>query len=49
MVDLEDLSDEDLKKLQQQFQRLREKNATLVEEDIEAVEEERKERAADAR
>jgi len=49
MVDLEDLSDEDLKKLQQQFQRLREKNATLVEQDIEAVEEERKERAADAR
>ncbi len=49
MVDLEDLSDEDLKKLQQQFQRLREKNATLVEEGIEAVEEERKERTADAR
>src|SRR6266496_3236516 len=42
MVDLEDLSDEDLKKLQQQFQQLREKNATLVEEDIESFAEERK-------
>ena len=49
MVDLEDLSDEELKKLQEQFQRLREKNATLVEEDIESVAEERKERATTSR
>src|ERR1700752_2186417 len=48
MVDLEDLSDEELKKLQKQFERLCEKEANLagevegVEEKIEAVEEERK-------
>jgi len=45
MVDLEDLSDEDLKKLQEQFQRLREKHANLVDDDIEAVEDELAERA----
>jgi low affinity Fe/Cu permease len=49
MVDLEDLSDEDLKKLQQQFQRLREQQATLVEGDIEAVEDQLKERAPTSR
>ena len=38
MVDLEDLSDEDLKKLQQQFQRLREQQTTQVEDNIKAVE-----------
>ena len=43
MVDLEELSDEDLKKLQQQFQQLRE-HAPLVNDDIEAVETELKQR-----
>jgi low affinity Fe/Cu permease len=38
MVDLEDLSDEDLKKLQNEFQRLREHSPSLVEGDIQAVE-----------
>jgi low affinity Fe/Cu permease len=45
MVDLEDLSDEELKKLQEQFQRLREKHANLVDDDIEAVEDELHERS----
>ena len=49
MVDLEDLSDEDLKKLQEQFQKLREKHATLVDGDIEAVEEELDERTRPTR
>jgi low affinity Fe/Cu permease len=49
MVDLEDLSDEDLKKLQQQFQRLREQQDTLVEGDIEAVEDQLKERTPTSR
>jgi low affinity Fe/Cu permease len=49
MVDLEDLSDEDLKKLQQQFQRLREQQDTLVEGDIEAVEDQLKERTTPSR
>ena len=49
MVDLEDLSDEDLKKLQQQFQHLRESNTPLVDDDIEAVEKELEERTAAAR
>jgi low affinity Fe/Cu permease len=38
MVDLEDLSDEDLRKLQDEFQRLREKNPNLFEDDVQAVE-----------
>ena len=38
MVDLEDLSDEDLRKLQSEFQRLRESNPNLFEDDIQAVE-----------
>jgi low affinity Fe/Cu permease len=38
MVDLEDLSDEDLKKLQSAFQRLREHSPSLVEDDIQAIE-----------
>ena len=38
MVDLEDLSDEDLRKLQSEFQRLRERNPNLFEDDIQAVE-----------
>jgi low affinity Fe/Cu permease len=38
MVDLEDLSDEDLRKLQNEFQRLREKNPNLFEDHVQAVE-----------
>jgi low affinity Fe/Cu permease len=38
MVDLEDLSDEDLRKLQEEFQRLREKNPNLFEDHVQAVE-----------
>jgi low affinity Fe/Cu permease len=49
MVDLEDLSDEELKKLQEQFQRLRERHANLVDEDIEVVEDEMQERASASR
>ena len=45
MVDLENLSDEELKKLQEQFQRLREKQ-NAIGGDIEAVEDELKEREA---
>ena len=41
LVDLEDLSDEELQKLQKQFERLREKESKLIEEEIEVVEEER--------
>src|SRR5687768_7354651 len=33
LVDLEDLSDEELTKLQREFERLREKQATLVDDD----------------
>ena len=40
MVDLEDLSDEDLKKLQEDFQRLRERSPNLVDDDIEWIESE---------
>ena len=40
MVDLENLSDEDLRKLQSEFQRLREKTPNLFEDDIQAVEQE---------
>jgi len=40
MVDLEDLSDEDLKKLQNEFQRLREHSPNLVDDDIERIESE---------
>jgi len=38
MVDLEDLSDEDLKKLQNEFQRLRERGPSLVNDDLEQIE-----------
>jgi low affinity Fe/Cu permease len=48
MVDLEDLSDEDLKKLQEQFQNLREKHAALVDDDLEVVEGELEQRTAHA-
>jgi low affinity Fe/Cu permease len=44
MVDIEDLSDEDLKRLQQQFQRLREKSPSLIDDDIEVVEQAMQER-----
>jgi low affinity Fe/Cu permease len=40
MVDLEDLSDEDLKKLQEDFQRLRERSPNLLDDDIERIENE---------
>ena len=40
MVDLEDLSDEDLKKLQNEFQRLREHSPNLVDDDLERIESE---------
>ncbi len=46
MVDLEDLSDEDLKKLQDDFQRLRERSPTLVDDDIERIDSELHERVA---
>ena len=38
MVDLEDLSDEDLKKLQNEFQRLRERSPNLVDDDLDRIE-----------
>lgn len=45
MVDLEDMSDEDLKKLQAEFERLRrEHSQSLVADDIEAIEDELEER-----
>ena len=44
MVDLEDLSDEDLKKLQDDFQRLRERSPNLVNDDLEQIEGELHER-----
>ena len=40
MVDLEDLSDEDLQKLQNEFQRLREHSPNLVDDDLERIESE---------
>ena len=40
MVDLEDLSDEDLKKLQDEFQRLRERSPNLVDDDLERIDSE---------
>ena len=48
MVDLENLSDEELKKLQQQFQKLREKSPRLVEDDIQAVEQTLQDRGSSA-
>lgn len=44
MVDLEELSDEDLKQLQDEFKRLREKSPSLLEDDIEALEDTLKKR-----
>jgi low affinity Fe/Cu permease len=48
MVDIEDLSDEDLRKLQQQFQRLRENSPSLIDDDIEVVEQTMQERGMTA-
>jgi low affinity Fe/Cu permease len=48
LVDLEDLSDEELKKLQEQFQRLREKH-NILDDDVEALEDELEERESKAR
>ena len=45
LVDLEELSDEELKKLQTQFQPLRENHTNLVEDDLAEVEEELEERS----
>jgi len=44
LVDLEDMSDEQLKHLQSEFQHLREHNSALVDDDMDAVEGEMKER-----
>jgi low affinity Fe/Cu permease len=49
LVDLEDLSDEELKKLQQQFQRLREQQTTQVEGNTKAIEDELKGRTSATR
>jgi low affinity Fe/Cu permease len=38
LVDLEDLSDEQLQKLQEQFQQLREKQVPLVNDDLDTIE-----------
>ena len=46
MVDLENLSDEELKKLQNDFQRLRERSPNLVNDDLEQIEGELHERGA---
>src|SRR5215218_6313450 len=48
MVDLEDLSDEELKKIQNEFQRLREKSPSLVSDGIEAIEQAMQERGKSA-
>jgi len=44
MVDLEHLSDEELKKLQNEFKRLREKSPNLIDDDIQIVEQAMQER-----
>jgi low affinity Fe/Cu permease len=46
MVDLEHLSDEDLKKLEKEFQRLRERGPNLAHDDLERIESELHERMA---
>jgi low affinity Fe/Cu permease len=46
MVDLENLSDEDLRKLQEQFQRQSEKHANLVDDDLDQIESELHDRVA---
>ncbi|MDZ4721919.1 MAG: low affinity iron permease family protein [Roseiflexaceae bacterium] len=47
LVDLEDLPDEDLKKLQDEFQRLREAQPSLAEDHLETLEGELKKRSND--
>jgi len=49
MVDLENLSEEDLKKLQEEFQRLRERSPNLLDDDLERVEGELHERGTRAK
>jgi low affinity Fe/Cu permease len=44
MVDLEDMSDEDLQRLKEDFQRLRERHGDMLKDDVEALEGELKER-----
>ncbi|RIK27108.1 MAG: low affinity iron permease family protein [Chloroflexi bacterium] len=44
LVDLENLPDEELQRLQQEFRRLREKSAVLVEDDIQSIKQELEER-----
>lgn len=44
MVDLEDMSDDELARLQDEFKRLRESHGPLIEDDLAAVEEELDER-----
>jgi low affinity Fe/Cu permease len=46
MVDLEDLSDETLQKLQDEFQRLREHSPNLLDDDLERIEGELQNRSA---
>ena len=46
LVDLEDLSDEELQRLQEEFRRLREKQSPLVDDDIATVEDELDNRTA---
>jgi low affinity Fe/Cu permease len=48
MVDLEDLSDEELKRLQKEFERLRERHGDELEHDVKVVEEELEEREAES-
>jgi low affinity Fe/Cu permease len=48
MVDLEDLSDEELKKLQDEFKRLRETSSDLIDDDIHEVEQALRDRKTNA-
>ena len=47
MVDLEDLSDEELKRLQEEFKRLRERHGEMLQDDVETLEGELEEREAE--
>src|SRR5689334_6434023 len=44
MVDLEDMADEDLKRLQEEFKRLHERHGDILKDDVEALEDELEER-----
>lgn len=48
LVDLENLPDEELQRLQQEFHRLREKSAVSIEDDIQSIEQELAERKGTA-